>query len=245
MSFTFYADLLGMSSTYKLSADAAHQKLNDFYNTTFSTLDPEWERTSAVRTIMFSDSLLITGRNPLVALNQLHALYLALSHRGLLLRGAIVGNEFQFEPRVTRENFQKFLPLDDTLARAVGLESTQKGARLVIENALARRLLEVEPDWLTQDGYVRNPQGRTALPRNSALRRIAPTPDGGTYEYLYFWSSDHHANIDPVHYQQKRDELTEVKKMIREDIGEHYKETIGLLSRCESRDTFTAKYLNI
>lgn len=246
MSFTFYGDLLGISSLYKLSAAVAHKKLNEFYNTTFFSLDDNWVRNNNVRTMMLSDSLLITGSaSAESALEQLLLVYIKFLHKGLLLRGAIVSGELNFEARITRENFQKFLPQDDTLARAAGLEGTQKGARLLIEPALATSVLESEHDWLTQDGYVTNVQGRSHPPYESVLRRICPTPDGNCYELLYFWACSQELNHHATDYRRKRDELREIKKMMKEDLGAHYKETIDLLSRCESRHSFTDKYFGV
>jgi hypothetical protein len=238
MSFTFYGDLIGISSLYRLSAEIAHERLNKFYNIAFRTLDPRWEEENDVKEWMISDSVLISGRNPEAALSQLVSVYTELLREGLMLRGAIVAGELRFEPRVTRANFQKSLPQDDTLARAVGLERTQKGARLLIENTLAQTLLEHEPDWLTQDGYVRNIRGHNSTPFDSVLRRITPTPDGSTYELLYFWPDR------LTDYQQKRNELNEIKKMVGENIAEHYKETVDLLARSKSRYQFTRKQLN-
>ena len=246
MSFTFYGDLLGISSLYKLSAAVAHEKLNEFYNTTFFSIDDTWERQYQIRTLMFSDSLLITGNAPLEsALEKLLLVYMKLLHKGLLLRGAIVDGELTFEPRITRDNFQKFLPQDDTLARAAGLEGTQKGARLLIEPVLARTILATEPDWLTQEGYVRNVQGTSRPPYESVLRRICPTPDGNCYELLYFWICNRELNHHATDYRRKRDELGEIKKMVRKDLGAHYKETTDLLSRCENRHSFTDKYFAV
>jgi hypothetical protein len=247
MSFTFYGDLLGVSSLYKLSPTVAHEKLNEFYNTVFFTIDAAWENENSVRTLMLSDSLLLTGRaTPESALNQLLPVYMKLLHKGLLLRGAIVAGELTFEPRMTRENFEKMLPANDTLARAAGLEGTQKGARLLIEPALARDLLKDEPDWLTQEGYVRNVQGSNpAHGYESVLRRVCSTPDGNCYELLYFWVCNRDLNHHQTDYRRRRDELNEVKKMVREDLGAHYKETADLLSRCESRHSFTDKYFGL
>jgi hypothetical protein len=246
MSFTFYGDLLGISSLYKLSATVAHEKLNDFYNTTFFSIEEAWEKQYNVSTIMFSDSLLISGRaTPESALEKLLLVYMKLLHKGLLLRGAIVDTELTFESRITRENFQKFLPSGDTLARAAGLEGTQKGARLFIEPALARTILTNEPDWLTQEGYVRNVPGTSRPPYESVLRRICPTPDGNCYELLYFWICNHELNHHATDYRRKRNELSEIKKIVSDDLGAHYKETIDLLSRCESRQLFTDKYFSV
>lgn len=243
MSFTFYGDLLGISSLYKISAAVAHEKLNEFYNTAFFTIDERWESMHGVRTIMLSDSLLITGNAPAEkALEQLLLVYFNLSQKSLLLRGAIVSDELHFEPRIVRENFQKFLPQDDTLARAVGLGGTLKGARLLIEPELARIVLATETDWLTREGYVRNIRGTSLPPYESILRRICPTPDGQSYELLYFWGCDRESIYHASDYRRKRDELKIIQKMVREDIGIHYKETIDLLTRCESRHLFTDKY---
>ena len=246
MSFTFYGDLLGISSLYKLSSAVAHEKLNEFYNTTFFSLNEEWESNNNVYTLMFSDSLLITGSaSAESALEQLLFVYIKLLHKGLLLRGSIVSDELNFESRITRDNFQKYLPQDDTLARAAGLEGTQKGARLLIEPALATSVLESERDWLTQNGYVTNVQGRSYTPYESVLRRICPTPDGNCYELLYFWALSRKLNHHTTDYRRKRDELRETKKMMNEDLSVHYKETIALLSRCESRHSFTDKYFEV
>lgn len=38
MEFTYYGDLLGIGDNYKLSPDAARNKLDIFYETTFSIL---------------------------------------------------------------------------------------------------------------------------------------------------------------------------------------------------------------
>jgi hypothetical protein len=246
MSFTFYGDLLGISGLYKLSPAVAYERLNDFYNTTFSSIDAAWERQNNVRTLMLSDSLLITGSaDPEAALEQLLLVYMKLLNKGLLLRGAIVSGELDFEPWITRDNFEKMLPKDDTLARAVGLEGTQKGARLLIELALARNLLRNEPDWLTQEGYVRNVRGKSSQRHESVLRRVCPTPDGSCYELLYFWACNRELNHRAADYRRKRDELNEIKKMVREDLGVHYRETTELLSRCESRQAFTDKYYSL
>lgn len=243
MSFTFYGDLLGISTLYKLSAAVAYEKLNEFYNTTFFSLDDEWERENNIRTMMFSDSLIITGSATAeTALNQLLLVYMKLLHKGILLRGAIVSGELTFEPRITRESFMKLLPKDDTLARAAGLEGTQKGARLLIEPALAREILASEKDWLTQEGYVRNVAGSSSPRYESVLRRVCPTPDGTCYELLYFWICNRELNHHATDYRRKIDELNEIKSMFRKDVSIHYEETINLLRRCERRQAFTDKY---
>ncbi|WP_157118764.1 hypothetical protein, partial [Azohydromonas lata] len=214
MGYTFYGDLLGISAMYKLSPGLAKEKLNEFYSTTFLNVDNEWISASGSRIMMFSDSFFMWGSDERGALRELGLLYLKLLHRGLLLRGAIVDGVLEFEPRLERDNFQKFLPNDDTLARAVGLESTHKGARLLIESDLAVRLLQSVPSWQSADGYVREPKpGNSHLEYKSPLRRISPTPEGHCYEYLYFWAPDRHLNHHATDYDAKRRELEEIQKM--------------------------------
>ena len=59
-----------------------------------------------------------------------------------MLRGAIVDKALEMDPRLTLDNFTKQLPKNDTLARAVSLEKTQKGARLLEAANLLRLFLK-------------------------------------------------------------------------------------------------------
>ena len=142
---------------------------------------------------------------------------------------------------------------DDSLARAVGLESTKKGARLLIEPQLAENMLAEYPEWLTHEGYI-NTQGHSNIPnRNhytgvsyeSVLRRIAPTPEQDSYECLYFWTCHRSLGHDDIDYEVKIDDLDEIKGMLGENIANHYGETIALLRRCNKRQNFTKKVLGI
>ena len=101
MGFTFYGDLLGISGYYKLSPRIAKEKLNQFYNTLFSSLSGYCNANADVRVHMFSDSLLFYGDNPTSALEQLHLVYVKLLHEGLLLRGGMVGDKLKFQVRTT------------------------------------------------------------------------------------------------------------------------------------------------
>ena len=242
MGYTFYGDLLGISGMYKLSPGLAKEKLSEFYSITFRNVDEQWTLNSDSQIMMFSDSFPMRGSDEESALLKLGLLYLKLLDQGLLLRGAIVDGALGFEPRLERNNFEKFLPNDDTLARAVGLESTHKGARLLIESALAVRLLQEFPSWQSADGYVREPQPLNSnLKYESPLRRIAPTPEGYCYEYLYFWDPEQYLNQQATDYDTKRRELEEIQKMLKEDVSVHYKETVSLLKRCRARDVLTNK----
>jgi hypothetical protein len=128
-------------------------------------------------------------------LKKLHWLYCDLLEKGLLLRGAMVYGQLEFEPRITIRNYQKMLPQDDTLARAVGLKKTVKGTRLLIliEPASADRLLRKCEEWLTQEGYVRHiddgEYGEIPLNDISAEEFACP-PAQDAYECLYGWPAE-------------------------------------------------------
>ena len=246
MGFTYYGDLLGISGYYKLSPALAKEKLNDFYNTVFFSLSDYCKNNPNVKVHMFSDSMLFYGDDPIIALEQLHRIYVKLIHKGLLLRGAIVNGRLNFQIRTELENFEKQLPQDDTLARAVGLESTKKGARLLIEPKLAETILSDHTEWLTIEGYVNHQHDNpySSISYSDIKRRIIPTPEQDAYECLYFWichSELEHQNID---YEVKIKDLEEIKGMLGENISVHYKDTIDLLRRCNKRQVFTGKALN-
>ncbi len=245
MDFTYYGDLLGISGYYRLNPTVAKEKLNQFYDITFESLSDYCRQNDHATVAMFSDSLLFYGDDLHTALEQLHSVYARLLYKGLLLRGAIVKGRLQFEPRLTFENYEKRLPQDDTLARAMGLESTKKGARLLIENQVAAELLDSYPEWLTQEGYVMsfdNPH-YAQVQHSDLLRRISPTPEQDTYEYLYFWiSPDHRAYLSLEREFRVRD-LEVLRSMTSESISAHYKETIELLKRCKTRQKVTEERL--
>jgi hypothetical protein len=252
MGFTYYGDLLGISGYYKLSSRIAKEKLNEFYNTVFYSLSDYCNANNDVNVHMFSDSLLFYGDDPISALEELHRVYVKLIHKGLLLRGAMVNGRLSFQIRTDLRNFEKQLPDDDSLARAVGLESTKKGARLLIEPLLAENMLSGHPEWLTQEGYI-NSQGNSNIPtRNlyirvpyeSVLRRITPTPDQDAYECLYFWVCHRDFRHHDIDYEVRLEDLEEIKGMLGENISIHYRDTIDLLRRCNKRQKFTDKVLN-
>ncbi len=251
MGFTFYGDLLGISGYYKLSPKIAKDKLDEFYNTVFFSLSDYCNQRDDVHVHMFSDSILFYGDDSLSALEQLQRVYVKLIHKGILLRGAIVNGKLSFQIRTELLNFEKKLPDDDCLARAVGLESTKKGARLLIEPNLAESLLSEYPEWLTHEGYI-NTHGHSIMPnRNhytgvsyeSILRRISPTPDQDSYEYLFFWICHSSLGHNDIDYEVKINDLDEIKSMLSENVSNHYGETIALLKRCNKRQNFTKKAL--
>jgi hypothetical protein len=247
MEFTYYGDLLGISGYYRLNPRVAKEKLNQFYDITFESLSEYCRQNTMANVEMFSDSLLFYGDDVTTAIEQLHSVYTRLLYKGLLLRGAVVKGRLQFEPRLTFDNYQKKLPQDDTLARAMGLESTKKGARLLIENQLAAELLDQYPEWLTQEGYVmsfNNPQ-YAGVPESSILRRISPTPEQDTYEYLYFWISPEHKAFLNLDREFRARDLEVLRSMTSESISLHYRETIELLKRSKTRQHVTNERLGL
>lgn len=239
MDFTFYGDLLGISAAYRLSSKAAYTKLNEYYNTSFSCLSGLCAQDKAT-VQMFSDSLLMWGSDPVEAVERLMTLYVDLSRKHLLLRGAVVKGTIDFDPRFTIRNFMKQLPKEDTLAKAVGLESTQKGSRLLVHQEVAQQMLTRTQDWLTVDGYARNPKPGTSM--DDVRRRICPTPDGQCYEILYFWQLQNQQSAREW-YKTQRDNLSEAAAFLGKEAQQHYKETLNLLRRCELREVITYRKL--
>lgn len=245
MDFTYYGDLLGVSSFYRLSPEIAYRRINDFYETSFNVLNSFLEKNKGqINVVMFSDSILMWGSDVHGALIELHCLYNHLLTKGLYLRGAMVDGKLLNDPRFELKNYKNsLLPSNDTLARAVGLEKTQKGARFLIENKLAQKILTDQySDWLLNEGYIQNPSkmGSTIA---DPLRRIAPTPDCIAYEFLYFWSCPPSIERTPADYLLMRKQLDSASKMTSRVFAEHYEETLELLKRCEERQNFTKEQL--
>lgn len=245
MEFTYYGDLLGVSSFYRLSPEIAYRRINDFYDTTFASLSEFLDKhQDRINVVMFSDSILMWGDDAQGAMVELHRLYNQLLTKGLYLRGAMVDGKLLNDPRFELKNFKKsLLPSNDTLARAVGLEKTQKGARFLIENKLAQKMLKDHySDWLLNEGYIQNPdKPQSAL--TDPLRRIAPTPDCIAYEFLYFWSCPPSKERTPADYSLMRKQLDSASKMTSRVFAEHYKETLELIKRCEERQNFTLEQM--
>ncbi|MGP8049127.1 MAG: hypothetical protein ACLPYB_00825 [Desulfobaccales bacterium] len=245
MGYTYYGDLLGISGYYNLSAKLAYRKLNEFYDTTFYSLSDYCNNNPNVKVNMFSDSILIWGDDSLKILEELQQVYIKLLHKRLLLRGAIVDGKLQMDDaRLELKNYKKMLPKDDKLARAVGLQAAQKGARLLIENRLADKLLSAKKEWLTIEGYNNDIKKSNTpfVPYESVLRRICPTNDNNGYELLYFWAPQRDFGHEEVDYKDIIEELYENFKMYKDKIADHYKSTIDLLRRCQLRQNYTMDY---
>jgi hypothetical protein len=149
----------------------------------------------------------------------------------------MVKGRLSYQARVTRENFQKHLPEDDTLARAVGLEKSQRGSRFLIEPALCNDLLQDNPDWLSQEGYIRSINAQC----NNQLRRICPTPDNDSFEVLYYWRD----GIEFDEYVRRIRDLKDVMIMYDKPTREHFEETIGVIERAKHRHKITNERLRV
>jgi hypothetical protein len=242
MGYTFYGDLLSISGYYRLSPESAYSRLNEFYNKTFNCLSVYCTNNSDSVTVnMFSDSLLIWGDDDQEILKQLLNLYLSLIRAELLLRGALVSGKLSFDHRITLDNFQKGLPEGDSLARAVGLGNTQKGARLLIENVVAKNLLRDCEEWLTHEGYLQNLKPCISL--DDMRRRISPTPDNKAYELLYLWPPRDSQQDREHASDQILEQLTELSTLFTDEISIHYEQTLRLYKRCQNRREFTERHI--
>jgi hypothetical protein len=233
-AFTFYGDLLGIGAAYRLGSKVAYDKLNAFYNTVFTRFEPLCDdQARRVHVHMFSDSVVMWGNDVGEVLEPLQHVYLELIEKSLLLRGALVRGALEKEPRVEARSFRKFLPTNDTLARAVGLEKTVKGARLLIESLLAHKLLSHHPEWLTLEGYIEHPY--PSVPKSSMLRRICPSPSGACYELLYFWAPILAQEQTGARKDRIAERLKEVAEFQDAYVAEHLRETLKVLKRSEIR----------
>jgi hypothetical protein len=230
MSFTFYGDLLGISNAYKLSPDAAYEKLDCFYNLCFHHLKSACQGNHA-QVNLFSDSIFFWGDNQRLALQSLKPLYVKLISEGLLLRGAIVSGKLEFDPRFTVDNFVKNLPKGDILPRAVGLASSCKGARLVVDREIAHNQLP-SVEWHTIEGYLQSHRQYRDIPEFDSRRFICPAPDGTAYELLYFYPISHGIQLD---YDTVIHRLQNTSAMASKEVAEYYNETIHLIKRSRLR----------
>lgn len=239
--YTYYGDLLGISALYRLDPTAAYNQLDKFYNKIYSLLSGYCETKNDVSVSMFSDSMVIYGNETEKILEHLQEIYLGLIRNCLLIRGALVKGKLQFDPRITMKNFRKQLPQDDTLARAVSLASSQKGARLLIESALASELLSAYPGWLLPCGYMLNIEHE--VPIGDVLRRISPTPDCLGYEMLYFWKITDEPDNQQNQLEGIRSQISILSATLSDEISIHYRETQALLERCVLRESVTKRLI--
>ena len=228
--FTYCGHLVGTASIYANAPREAYSFLNHFYNTVFGMLGGYQNGGQSREVYMFSDSLIVTGDDFAGFVESMCGVYIALLGRSLLLRGGMVKGKLTFDPRKTRQNFQKMLPEDDALARASALEKSVKGARFVVESPIAHQLIGPMHEWLTLQGYIGNPASRTDM---ALERSISPLPNNGAFEILY-----------PVHEKARTDDSTlrtiegrmyYLMNASPADVGIHYSETIRLIKHSEER----------
>jgi hypothetical protein len=223
--FTYYGDLLGVSSYYRIDADTAYQKLNLFYNETYNVfrsleLNPDYE----LKVFLFSDSIFISGKLLGSTLQHLGYLYSILFQNNLLLRGAIVHGQLTFDPRLELQNMVKQLPEGDVLFRAVELEKRNKGARLVMEKRLAQMILPQE--WFTVEGYIQN-RINPEIPKDSIRRKVRTTPTWGAYEFLWPLIDIENFNGRKVrfYYPEYLKKIEQLKRIVPEEASINIKET--------------------
>jgi hypothetical protein len=223
--FTYYGDLLGVSSYYRIDPDTAYQKLSFFYNETFQVFR-QLEQTPGydLKLFLFSDSIFITGTILGSTLKHLGYLYSILFQNNLLLRGAIVHGLLTFDPRLELENMVKQLPEGDVLFRAVELEKRNKGARLVVEKRLAHMILP--NDWFTIEGYIQN-RVNPDIPKDSVRRKVRTTPTWGAYEYLWPLIDINEFNGRQVkfYYSDYTKKINHLKRIVPEEASINIKET--------------------
>jgi hypothetical protein len=236
--YTFYGDLLGISSYYRLNQKIAFEKLNLFYNESYDCLAHLMKYDGTTKVDLISDSIVITGEKIWNAIKAIDQLYFNLISNQMLLRGAIVKGKLEFQTRLSLEQFSKKLPVNDVLARATSLEKSYKGARFIIENTLVSDLFINCPEWRSNEGFFAN---HHLKPENrETLQKINPTTDNSNYEMLYLWPIDDNNktpnNVENSQLFNKTVEyLNYSKKMSNDDLKPHYIETIELIKRCETK----------
>lgn len=219
--FTYFGDLLGTSELYAIHNDVAYRQLNLFYNTVFDTFKPLAKTDNNLRIYLFSDSLFITGNSIELVLEGLGSVYCELFKQNILLRGAMVRGLLDFDPRIQLDNFTKQLPTTDVLFRAVKLEKSYKGARLLIERDLAQKILP--RGWYTFDEYKKNVLSHKDISINNFKRKIVQNRDFQSYQYL--WPLE---DLDYLKSLNIKYLLKERRLFSPENAKDHIKETKNL-----------------
>jgi hypothetical protein len=228
-NFTFYADLVGISSLYATSPKQAYEKLNNYYNIVFQGLAAFYFNTPDRKVEMFSDSLVVTGDDVHDFVTAMAPVYMSLLAEGLLLRGGLVDGPLTFDVRITTTNFQKKLPDSDVLARCVAFERKVKGARLVVESSIAEQFLQQYPEWQTLHGYATN--RRPGQKEIAIQRALIPLPDGSAYELLYPVVAQKQVRA----VEKQMSELDYMILALPSEVANHYTETKRLLAHSKAR----------
>jgi hypothetical protein len=77
------------------------------------------------------------------------------------------------------------------------------------------------------------------LEGDDQLRRICPTPDSNSFEYLYYWTNE--AIFED--YGRRIKDLKDVMVMYDKSIREHFEETISVIDRTKHRHKMTTERL--
>lgn len=227
--FTYFGDLVGISSLYASSPKGAYNALNDYYNEVFCGLAAYYNGQGGRDVEMFSDSLVVRGDDPVSFIEIMAPVYGSLLSKGLLLRGGMVSGKFSLDVRVTARNFQKWLPDSDALARAAGMERIAKGGRFLVESSMAENLMRLRPSWLSPQGYYSDPQPGQ---RNLVFQRsLAPLGSGAAWEVLYPVL----AQVENVQIDAWIERLDYLALVAGDEFSKHYKETQSLLRHSKTR----------
>ncbi|MDH5186554.1 MAG: hypothetical protein OEZ20_06825 [candidate division WOR-3 bacterium] len=244
IEFTFHGDLLGTSNLYQIDKDLAYNKLSSFYNTVwniFNLISKKFDK-SKLNIILFSDSIFITGCKLKITLEHLAKMYWELFKDQIFVRGAIVEGHLDFDPRLELSNLTKNLPKGDVLFRAVTLEKQVKGAHLLIEKQLAKKLLPEK--WLTDELYSKNTLN-PPYPRADFRRRIILHREWIAYEYLWTWLPDDTEEFlegfsESAELKSNPEKtLTRISLRVPQIVSSHYEETRELFSMAKQRSKIT------
>jgi hypothetical protein len=233
-TFTYCGDLVGVSSVYANAPKQAYNLLSQFYNVAYTALQDYQKRNKGAKVYMLSDTLIVTGTKPEMFVRAMCDIYMSLLNGSVLLRGGMVLGKLEFDPRESHSAFEKRLPSTERLAKASALEKSAKGARFIVESALAQQLLSAREDWLTLQGYVNDPMTGQDM---ELQRSIAPIASGGGYEVLYpvllnveaSYRGLPETRIDSELIHRDIERLSYLECSSPPDIASHYSETIRLL----------------
>ena len=131
----------------------------------------------------------------------------------------MVEGKLDFDPRIQLANLVKNLPKTDVLFRAVQLEKNTKGARLLIENRLAQKMIPLERYAFVD--YIRNIQN---VHEGDISRNIVYDSDSKVYEYVW-----------PLNYMEEINELENRLKINKTGAPKHalphFRATLNLFKK--------------
>ena len=227
--FTFFGDLVGISSLYAATPKGAYHSLNEYYNTVFYGLDAYYNGYPTRKVEMYSDSLMVTGDDPASFVETMAPVYANLLSQGLLLRGGMAVGLLEFDLRITQENFAKALPKTDVLARAASLEKRVKGSRFLLDSTLANHLMARRPNWLSLAGYARAPM--LGDDQWVLQRSLAPLADGSAWEVLFPLL----AHLEEEIITKRQSELDYLAVAAGKDVAVHFADTKVMLEHSKLR----------